>query len=255
MAFNLDQIKALQFHMVTPRLQLCGTWNRPSQFESFLEFMVKQEVEIVLPCQGKSGVIIAFDDGEESIYHYAFPLLKKFSIKAIVFVVVGYIGCKSLWDISLSGRHSNHLSWDQILEMKEWGIDFGSHTLTHRDLTKLSTAELEQELSGSKAILEKKLGVIDSLSYPFNRVNARVLVKTREAGYRHGFGGDGSDVLLIKKEAVYVTDNTHSLSVKIYQQPRLTYKYERFKQKIINFFTLATMLKRPNSLDRREEVS
>lgn len=235
-------VKALQFHRITPKFQLCGTWNKPRQFEEYLKFLCSKGVKTILPGQGENGIIITFDDGEKTIYDYAFPVLKRFGIKAIVFLIVDYIGKENLWDISLAGARVLHLSWDEIIEMKKWGIEFGSHTMTHRNLTGLSNQEIEYELHESKRVLEEKIGSCNCLSYPFNRVNMNIIDAAAKAGYRYGFGGDGSSDLLLKKEAVYITDNLRSLRVKIFEKPKYIYNYERIKQKVINYFTIATMM-------------
>lgn len=236
-------VKAIQFHRVTPKVQFCGTWNYPEQFEDFVRY-IGDTTDVVLPGEGKDGLVITFDDGDESIYHYAFPILKKHGIRAIVFLAVGYIDMDDSWDITPLGAKSHHLSWDEIREMKEWGIEFGSHTMSHRNLTKLNPHEIEYELKESKQILEEKLGPIECISYPFNRVNQNVVRHAKQAGYVFGFGGSGESELLIKKEAIYITDNIRSLRTKISERPRILYQYDRIKQKVINYFTITTMLTR-----------
>jgi peptidoglycan/xylan/chitin deacetylase (PgdA/CDA1 family) len=195
-----------------------------------------------MPWEGKDGLVITFDDGDRSIYRYAFPILKKHGVRAIVFLIVDYIGRDDLWDITPLGGRSPHLSWDEIHEMKEWGIAFGSHTMSHRNLTKLNAAEIAYELGESKRVLEEQLGPIDCISYPFNRVDSDVVRWVKQAGYKFGFGGTGESDLLIKKEAVYVTDNIRSMRTKISERPRILYQYDRLKQRVINYFTLTTML-------------
>jgi len=239
-------LKAIQFHRITPKVQFCGTWNYPEQFEDFVGFICST-VKVVMPGEGKDGLVITFDDGDRSIYHYAFPILKKYGVRAIVFLIVDYIGMDDLWDITPLGGKSPHLSWDEIREMKEWGIVFGSHTMSHRNLTKLTAAEMVHELGESKRALEEQLGPVDCISYPFNRVNSDVIRQVKQAGYKFGFGGKGGSDLLIKKEAVYITDNIRSLSTKISERPRILYSYDRIKQRIINFFTITTMLAKRSS--------
>ena len=238
-------VKAIQFHRITPKFQFCGTWNYPRQFETFIEFL-KDNIKIVLPGEEESGLVITFDDGDKSIYRYAFPILKKYGVRAVVFLIVEYIGKEDYWDMTLVGRRSPHLSWDEICEMKEWGIEFGSHTMSHRNLTKLRADEVEYELHGSKRLLEERLGVVNCISYPFNRTNSQIIEQVRQAGYRYGFGGQGESDLLIKKEAVYITDNVRSLNTKIRENPRLIYWYDRVEQQVINYFTITTMLTRKN---------
>jgi peptidoglycan/xylan/chitin deacetylase (PgdA/CDA1 family) len=234
-------VKAIQFHRITPEFQFSGTWNYPGQFEEYIRFICSN-AEVVLPGEAPRGVVITFDDGDKSIYQYAFPILRKYGVRAVVFLVVDYIGRHDAWDVTLPGKQSLHLSWDEILEMKDWGMIFGSHTLTHRNLTLLKEDEVIHELEGSKRILEEKLGVTKCISYPFNRTNRKVVRHAKCAGYRFGFGGSGESDMLIKKEAVYITDNVRSLGTKLFERPKLLYRYDRMKQKAINYFTMTTML-------------
>lgn len=234
-------VKAIQFHRVTPKFQFCGTWNYPSQFEAFVSF-ISDNIKVVLPDEDQSGVVITFDDGDKSVYDYAFPILKRYGLRAVVFLIVNYIGKDDFWDLALIGGRSPHLSWDEICEMKKWGISFGSHTMNHRNLTKLADHEIEYELSESKRILESKIGSVKCISYPFNRVNRHVVECAKRAGYKYGFGGMGQSSLLVKKEAVYITDNIRSLSAKIMERPKFLYRYDRVKQQVINYFTITTML-------------
>ena len=236
--------KVLQFHRVTPNFQFCGTWNTPNQFEAFLRFLHTNGIEVILPGEKESGVIITFDDGEQNIYDYAFPILKKFKMRAIIFLVVQYVGKKNVWDVTLTGRRQYHLDWRQINEMKKWGIEFGSHTMTHCNLTKLNSADIKRELFESKKILEDKIGTCSYISYPFNKVNSEVIKVATRAGYEYGFGGNGSSNLTLRKEAIYIIDTIRSLRTKIFERPQLLYRYERIKQTVINYFTIATMLMR-----------
>ncbi|MBE0432284.1 polysaccharide deacetylase family protein [candidate division WOR-3 bacterium] len=234
-------VKAIQFHKVTPEFQTCGTWNRPEQFERFIELACRTS-RVVMPAEGEAGLVITFDDGDESVYRHAFPILKKHGVRAVVFLIAGYIGARDHWDIPVLSERSRHLSWDEIREMKEWGIEFGSHTVSHRNLTRLTRCEIEYELLESKRIIEAAIGPISCISYPFNRVNGDVIREARRAGYTFGFGGSGQSVLAMKKEAVYITDNIASFSVKINERPKILYQYDRIKQRVINYFTITTML-------------
>jgi peptidoglycan/xylan/chitin deacetylase (PgdA/CDA1 family) len=236
--------KALQFHRITPKFQFCGTWNTPRQFVRFLDELIRMKVDIDLPGKSDKGVVICFDDGEETIYKYAFPILKKYNIQALVFLVVDYIGKDNLWDISITGEHVRHLSWSQIYEMKEWGIEFGSHTMTHQNLTIMTEDKIDYEVGESKRILDQKLGDCQSISYPFNRVNKTVVQAAQKAGYTYGFGWSGLNNLTLKKEGIYITDTRRTLQVKVFEKPAALYWYDRIKQKVINMFTITTMLRK-----------
>jgi peptidoglycan/xylan/chitin deacetylase (PgdA/CDA1 family) len=63
------------------------------------------------------------------------------------------------------------LSWQQVREMSRHGIDFGSHTLSHVSLTRVSRQWARIELERSKARLEDELGKpATGLAYPYGTV-------------------------------------------------------------------------------------
>ncbi len=246
-------LKVLQFHKISPRFEFGGTNNTPGQFENFVRFILASGFTPALPSDLEKNdiakpIIITFDDGYRSVYDFAFPIIKRYSIKAIVFLITKYIGSKNLWDIGFFGQRDEHLSWTEITEMKKFGVEFGSHTVNHVDLTRLTRTRLEYELYYSKDFLEKEIGQVATVSFPFNRINHTVLEVTRQVGYRYGFGGfrNNSFPMPIYKDTIYITDNQRSIKIKLAESPKLLYKWERFKSRIINLFSMATVLMRQN---------
>lgn len=83
------------------------------------------------------------------------------------------------------------MSWDQIREMQQSGMDVGSHSLSHPVLSNIDLTTLRHELSQSKQRLEKELGVpIRSIAYPVGQtesISETVERETRKAGYEIGF--------------------------------------------------------------------
>ena len=83
---------------------------------------------------------------------------------------------------------SRVLDWEEIHTMNQAGIAFGSHTLTHPVVSRLAPEELEQELSASKSLIEKKLGapVLD-FAFPFGKASdcsPAALEMLSRCGYR-----------------------------------------------------------------------
>ena len=114
---------------------------------------------------------VTFDDGDDSNYYKAFPVLKEFGYKAEFFVTSGFIG------------KPGYVSPDQLREMAET-MSIQSHGHTHRFLSDLPESECIDELAKSKSILEEATGKsVTGLSLPGGRGNANV---SKEA-ISHGF--------------------------------------------------------------------
>lgn len=112
----------------------------------------------------KKPVILTFDDGFIDFYTNAFPLLKKYNIKATVFMVVNYINCE------------NYCTLDALKEMRDSGIiKIESHTLTHPYLTSLSISNIEEQVNKSADLLNDYLGTnTNALCYPYGDYNNQV---------------------------------------------------------------------------------
>jgi peptidoglycan/xylan/chitin deacetylase (PgdA/CDA1 family) len=134
----------------------------------------------VVDCLGRGALfperslVITFDDGYQTVYDEAFPVLQRYGLSATVFLTVGEKGTAGPSDRlpSLEGR--SMLTWREIREMHRWGIHFGAHTLTHPDLTRLPFDRVEAEVCDSKAIIEDALGApVACFAYPYGRYDHR----------------------------------------------------------------------------------
>ena len=154
----------------------------------------------------EKSIVITLDDGYSDNYTAAFPVLKKYGLKATVFVVTSTI------DVN-----PNCLTSAQIKEMDKAGIQIESHTVTHRDLDSLSYSEQLAELKDSKAALEKLLGrTVDFVAYPTGKYNDDTIKAVAEAGYKMAFTTNGrwsdkSDGILTL-DRVYIS-TFHSMDV------------------------------------------
>ena len=133
-------------------------------------------------------VLLTFDDGYDDLYETLLPLVIEHGYTPVIYLVADRIGASNLWDQKAGLRARNLLTLAQIREMQKYGIEFGSHTLTHPWLPSVSDAQLHCEIHDSKHRLEDLLGVeIASFAYPFGGVDRRVRAAVADAGYKLAF--------------------------------------------------------------------
>ena len=251
----------LLFHKIDDHFEWGITRQKTNQFEREIKFLYENGYKTITIEEAESledkskKVILTFDDGYESTYQNAFPVLQDYGMFGYVFVPTGYVGRENSWDANLGNIKFRHLTWQQIEEMLKYGFIFGSHSVNHPDLTKCPDKHLKYELEVSKSKLEQKLGRgVDFLSYPFGKTNSVVCAKAKEAGYKKGFTicksmFQPNDFAIIRKP-LYLIDSLLSFKIKL-EQNKWAW-IEDVKSKIINSFANGTILVKP--LPRYEET-
>ena len=121
----------------------------------------------------RDRVVVTFDDGCETDWTVAAPILLERGFGATFYVVSGWIG-----------RRPGFMSPAQLRQLANAGFEIGSHSVTHAFLTDVDDARLRSELKDSKLQLEEVLGrAVTHLSCPGGRWNPRVEATAREIGY------------------------------------------------------------------------
>ena len=111
-------------------------------------------------------IVLTLDDGYVDNYTIVFPLLKEFGFKGTFFIVTEPIDFND----------QRYMSWDNIIEMHNAGMEFGSHTRRHRDLRNLSESSLIDEILGSRMDIEARIHApVHLFCYPSGRYNDYVL--------------------------------------------------------------------------------
>lgn len=117
--------------------------------------------------------VLTFDDGCDSVYVQAAPILARYGWTATIFLVTGEGGRQAGPDRppEVSGRRM--MSWREIDDLRAAGYSFGAHSLSHPDLTRIPPARAEWEITASKERLAEALGIeIRAFAYPFGRHDA-----------------------------------------------------------------------------------
>lgn len=131
-------------------------------------------------------VALTFDDGYDDVMALV-PLLETQKLQLTIFIPTGFIGRTNDWDNFVERGTKKHLSKQQIRLLADLGVGFGSHGVTHRDLTRLQDADLKAELEHSKLHLLQLTGTEpNAIAYPYGLCNDRVIKAARQAGYRFG---------------------------------------------------------------------
>lgn len=198
-AAGTDRLPILMYHRVAPTGAAAMSAYRvtPENFEEQLRYLCDAGYYSIgledwqaaaatrMPLPGKA-VLITFDDGYRDFLIYAWPLLKRYGFSATVFLVAEKIGRSNSWD-SAFGEEVPLLGWQEIRQLRSEGVEFGSHSATHRPLTGLSVTDVVREGARSRVILERELKTpIRAFAYPYGDVDAVVQHLIGACGYVFG---------------------------------------------------------------------
>jgi peptidoglycan/xylan/chitin deacetylase (PgdA/CDA1 family) len=143
---------------------------------------------------GGRELVVTFDDGFRNQFANAAPLLAERGWSACFFLVTEFVGATAAQDAERMCRDRFHLprpvepmSWAHAEGLVKLGHEVGSHTRTHPELTALSAPALDDELAGSRAEIEQRLGhAAVHFSAPYGdtgRFSEAVSDAARRAGY------------------------------------------------------------------------
>ena len=192
----------LMYHCINdePNTPNTALFVRPSEFEVHAKAIVDNGIDTLFADEfgevENTSVILTFDDGYEDNYTYMFPILKKYNIKATVYMIA--------YKIDKPG----YLTTEQIKEMSASGlVQFGSHTLDHPELTYLSEADIKAQLEGSRWLISEVTGkAVTTVAYPSGSYDERVMAIAREL-YEFAYTTDsdpylGQDPMALPRYAI-----------------------------------------------------
>ena len=135
--------------------------------------------------------VITIDDGYRSGYSVAWPILKKIGYPFTMFIYTNYVRGQP-------NAGGQSLSWEELAEMRDAGVDIQSHTVAHQNL-RVKTGKyqkafptyeewLRHEMVDSKKMLEQRLGIaVTCLAYPYGNHSDIIRKMAAESGYEAAF--------------------------------------------------------------------
>ena len=212
-----------------------GTYVTVEQFEEQMKYLKKKGYETVTFKdllnnrykqrfdKDKKWIMLTFDDGYKDNYENAFPILKKYQFKGIIYVLDGIEYNK--WDVDNPGNPEKRftlMNQEELLEMQNYGIEFGGHTSTHPRLADLSIENVKSEIINSKSNIEKIIGrELLSFAYPYGSLNEEVKRIPQEAGYKFAVATDSGSIVFsddlfeIRRIGIFPTNNLFNFKRKV----------------------------------------
>ena len=123
-------------------------------------------------------VLVTIDDGYQSFYNNAWPILKESKIPFILFISTREVGKKG------------YMSWEDIREISKYNfVEIGNHSHTHDYLIDFKDDEIKNDLEQSINIFKKEMGKNSKFfSYPFGEYSISLKKIVVDAGFKYAFG-------------------------------------------------------------------
>src|SRR5882672_6815870 len=207
------QVLIFCYHRLVDKIRYPGTEITPAAFEAEMKELKDKGITVISMQdllawkRGEKNIpprsaVITFDDGWKSQYEVAWPIMKKYGYPFTMFIYT-----EGVRGGSLGGGEA--ITWEQLADLRDNGVDIQAHTATHQDLReghnvlviepggkrskkKLTGADYEKwmqnEVVGAKELLEQRLGIkVNCFAVPFGNYNDHVKEIARNSGYEAMF--------------------------------------------------------------------
>jgi peptidoglycan/xylan/chitin deacetylase (PgdA/CDA1 family) len=237
----------LAYHALgaAPRGQpLYNTFVSSEAFEAQMAFLAARREVVTLdaimqpgPGRGRGKVSITFDDAYRSVLTVAVPILERYGFPATVFVPTKWIGLRNGWDPP-STLPLEIMTAEELLELRDRGINVASHGHAHLDLGRVTPAVAEQDVVTSARALTEILGSPPRhFAYPYGRSSKVARSAVARAGFELAFsldrGEEDPSRLALPRAPIYPHDRRWLYRLKtsdryrtIRYSPPVTHSYD-----------------------------
>lgn len=184
----------------------------PELFESHMAWLANDgytgvDLQTLLRCTGRmpvlqanqrcpaSPVALTFDDGYMDAYTAALPILQRYGFRGTFYIVSNFVG------------QPGYMGWGELAGLRDAGMELGSHSVSHPNLTELDATELAHQILQSKADLEQNLHIhVTSFCYPSGAYNLTTEEQVGLAGFENAtttrWDNDDTDIFALPRRRV-----------------------------------------------------
>lgn len=252
--WNRKRVVILCYHGVTERPERhpndpSGLHIRADRFEAQLNYL-RRHYEVIslsrfveahksnVPLPDRS-VVLTFDDGYRNFLTGAMPRLNARNMPVSVFLITDRVRPESQSDIDEWSEFDDEtfLSWEEIRTLQQHGVEFGSHTCSHRKLSKLESLEAERELRLSYQTIGAHLSQSTmALAFPYGSYSDAIIALMRELPYtcalttEAGMNTSSTDLFLLRRNLIGDDDDEASFAARVSGLTALFQKAARMHQ-------------------------
>jgi peptidoglycan/xylan/chitin deacetylase (PgdA/CDA1 family) len=185
-----ERVPILMYHVINPPpagAPFPGLYVEPNEFAAQMQALANAGYHAItqdqmwaywkrgvpLPGAGRKPIVVSFDNGYQSQYTNALPVLRR----------LGWVGNEN---IQLTGLPPSQggLSEAQIKGLVAAGWELDTQGISHADLITLDAAQLAEQVAGSRRTIQQRYGVpVNWFCYPSGHYDATVIAAVKSAGY------------------------------------------------------------------------
>lgn len=169
------KLPILMYHHILPKAENDLVVS-VEQFEAQLKFLKENhyttlffsELMQMKKCP-KRSIILTFDDGYINNLEYAYPLLKKYGMKATIMIPTAQIDCDE-----------DKMTTDQIKQMSSEYIELGLHSHTHTNYAHITPEQASKDIDDNiNSMKQKGLRFTNVFAYPYGQYPKRDALKKK----------------------------------------------------------------------------
>jgi peptidoglycan/xylan/chitin deacetylase (PgdA/CDA1 family) len=155
-------------------------------------------------------VVLTFDDGFGDFYTQALPLMERHGFRSTLYVTTACVGRTAEWLTREGEGHRRMLSWPELRDIVDRGVDCGAHSHTHPKLDEIPRRLAREEVAASREILQDALQrPVRTFAYPHGYHSPKVRELVVDCGYdgaaavRHAVSSTDDDRFALSRIIVY----------------------------------------------------